>query len=102
MWKRGRNTGTSVGVPERSKDSLFLAQDLFNDAASHIGQAKVSPVVKIGESLVVHAQQMKNGGMNVMDGNWIGCGFEPDLISLSVTHPAFRATSRHPHQETMR
>ena len=44
-----------------------LSKDRLNDLSVDIGQAEVAALVLEGKSFVVDAQQMKHGGLKVMD-----------------------------------
>lgn len=78
------------------------SQDLFDHVSGHIGQAKVSPVVKISKFLVIQPEEVKDCGVNIVDGYRIRCRLEANLVSLPVAHSTLRASSCHPHQEAMR
>ena len=45
--------------------------------------------MKIGESFVVQPKEMKNRGVNIMDGYRIRGRFKADLVCLAKTHSTF-------------
>src|SRR5439155_3011447 len=70
----------------------------------HIGQTPVDAVVAEGELGVVHAQEVQDGGVDVMDGGWVLAieGFVTPLIALAPGDPGFDAAAAKPVGETIR
>ena len=54
--------------------SLFLAsgQDPFDHFAEDVREAVIAPLVLVGQSLVVNAQQMEDRGVEIVDVNAVG------------------------------
>ena len=53
--------GTPVG-----RQCGLLCQDLANDGAADVGEAQVAAHVAVGEAGVVEAQQVQDGGLQVV------------------------------------
>ena len=57
----------------------------------HVGQSKVPPLVAVGKALVIHPQQMKDGGIEVMNvhGSWrpsILAGLRIQGVAVSISN----------------
>ena len=60
---------------------LNIPDDLRNQLAGHIGQAHVAPVEVIRHPLVVHAQQVKQRGVDVMVGQLLIGSLVADFVA---------------------
>ena len=70
--------------------------------ARHIREPVTSAVVEIGQLLVIDSQQMKHGGVEVVDGDAIHRRPKANFIKLSKARAAFDAGTRHEHPKPMR
>ena len=59
-------------------------QELFDDMSVDIGEAEVTPGVVIRQTFMVEAQQVKDGGLKVMDVNLISGDVEAEVIGLAI------------------
>ena len=51
---------------------------------------------------MVHAHEVKNGCVDVMDMRFVYHGLEAEFVCLSVAYPAFHSAAGHPHGKTVR
>ena len=56
-------------------------QQLMDDLAMHIGQPEITSSVPIGESFMVHAEQVQDGGLQVMNIHFV----IPQVVSEFIT-----------------
>ena len=69
---------------------------------SDVRQPKAAAVIFVGQAFVIHAQQMQNRGMQVVEVDSILHGLVPDFIGVPVTDSAFDATTGQPRAEVVR
>ena len=75
-----------------------LGQDLFDDVSMDVGEPAVDAVLAEGESFVIDAEEVENGGVNVVALRGIGPveGFVAPLIAFAVGHSTLDSASREP------
>lgn len=66
------------------------------DAGFHPGEAHIEPLELVGELLVINAEEMQHGGVEVVNGDNILDRIVAKVIGGSVSHPALDATAGHP------
>jgi len=86
---------TSSGFKEPS------GQDVMDDSAFDIGEAKVSSAVREGQFFVVEAELMQDGGVQVVDVDFVFHRRESKVVGRSVDGSAFDSAARQPHGETV-
>ena len=72
------------------------ANDLLDHVAEHVGEAVVAPLVLVGEALVIDAQQVQDGGVEVVDVDAVTVTV--DTFSPAAPHAAnatINTTTRH-------
>ena len=69
---------THVRTPLRSR------QDFSEYIASHIGEAIAASVVEAGQSLVIHAEQMEQGDVEIVYTHTIRFGFVAEVTRLPM------------------
>ena len=79
--------------------SHTLLDDVMHDVSVDVGQAIVASLMAIGKAFVVDAEEVKAGGVEVVDVNWILDNSETKFIRCAVGEPAFDATACHPDTE---
>lgn len=81
-----------------------LGEQFFDDVAVNVGQASVDAIVAHAELGVVDAEEVEDGGVDVVD--FGGCGayewFVSPLIALAGGDPALDAAAAHPVSEAIR
>ena len=73
----------------------------MNDTSVDVGQSEVSATVSVGESFVVEAELVKNGGVEIVNVNRIFRDAEPQFVGLSVDGAASNSCTCHPDGETV-
>src|SRR2546425_1596803 len=68
--------------------------------AVNVGEAARGAVVVVGETSVVEAEQMEDGGVEVIDGAWVLLGFPAELIGRAVAESALYSRAGHPGGES--
>ena len=53
------------------------------------------------EFLVVESQKGENGGMEIMNVDFVLCGLEPEFVRRPMDIAAFYASTRHPDGKTV-
>ena len=66
-----------------------------------IGKSKIATGVAISELLVVEAEKMENGSVEVVDVDFVLDGSKAELVSGAVDVTAFDAPACHPHGEAV-
>jgi hypothetical protein len=62
-----------------------------------IGQAKAAAVMKIGQPFVIHAEQVKDRGMKVVNAYAVLRCFPADLVCFAEVNAALDAAASHPN-----
>ena len=62
-----------------------LREHLLDDVTMYVGQATLETVVVKTQTLVIQTHQMKNGGIEIINGSLAGYRLEPKLVTLPVT-----------------
>src|SRR5450631_568636 len=73
-----------------------LGHDVMDDLPGSVGQAEITTAVRIREFQVIDAEQIQNGGVQVMHVGRFFDGFVPEVISGAVGDAALDAASGHP------
>src|SRR5579862_795001 len=68
----------------------------------YIGQAERAALELISEPGVVETEQMKHGGMEVVDMHLVLHDIEPQLVTFPQSDTWLDAAARHPHGEGVR
>ncbi len=92
---------TSRTIPELSP-GWELGDYFLHDASVHIRQTKIAPGVSVSEFLMIEAEQVKKGGVEVMDVNRIRHSFETGFVGRAVDRPTFDTASSQPHEKPIR
>ena len=86
-------------TPEFSRQSQ--ARMSRTTSPGHIGQAEIAAGVAVGQLLVVDAQQVQHGGVQVVNRDAVLDGLEAELVGGAVGQAAFDAAAGHPHGEAV-
>ena len=65
------------------RSSRASRQQLVHDFALNVGKTKISPHVPVGQSLVIQAQAMQDGGMQVVDVDPVFDHVKPEVVGLA-------------------
>ena len=74
----------------------------MDNVSVNIRETHVPPAEAIRHLFVIHTEQMKHRGMQVMDLNFVFNGFVAEFISSTVDRSTFYAAACHPQRETKR
>ena len=85
-----------------SATRFWLRQDIFNNFSVDVCEAEVSTCVAVGELCVVYAEEVEDGGMEVVDVDFVFDGSVAIVVCVAVGDAAFDSASGHPHGETKR
>ena len=77
-------------------------QDGLDDVAGDVGEAETAPVVGIGELLVIKAEEVEDGGVEVMDIDLVHGGFVAEFVGLAMGDSALDPAAGEPSGEAMR
>ena len=69
------------------------SDDFADDAAGDVGEAEVAAGVAVGEFFVVEAEEVKDGGVEVVDVDFVLDGGEPEFVGGAVSATAFDAAA---------
>src|SRR5579883_3417085 len=76
-----------------------LSQHLAHDLAAHVGQAVIAAGVPVRQALVVEAEQVQHGGMEVVDVDALRDGPEAEVVCGAVDITALDAAAGQPDAE---
>src|SRR5437016_5673161 len=77
----------------------FMPEDLVDHVAVHIGQAVIATVMAVGQLLVIQTHEIQDGGMKVVDMDFVLNGVPAVLVGSAVNHSTLHAPARQPHGE---
>src|SRR5262245_23946397 len=80
-------------------DRAGSREDLANQGAGDGGQAEAPAVVSVSKPLVVEAEEVEDGGMEVVDMHAVDGGGVADLVRLAVTRASLDSAAGHPEGE---
>src|SRR5688572_16427663 len=85
--------------PSGTAISSTSGDNFLDYPAAHIRQAKLTPLKEVRQFLVVDAQQVQDGRLQVMDMNATLYDVEAVVIRTAIDMTALHATSCHPQGE---
>ena len=68
----------------------------------HVGEPVITACVAISQALMIHAEQMQNGSVNIVHMHLVHRCLESEIITLTISRPTLGATAREEHAETVR
>src|SRR5207249_2153427 len=74
-------------------------QDFANDFAGDVGEAEVAAVEAVGETGVVEAEEVQDGGVEVVDVDGVLDDAPAKVVGLADDLPTFDAAAGHPDAE---
>ena len=80
-------------------DGTLSGNELVYDIAVDVGQAEVAAIVAEREPLVIQAQQVEDGGMEVVMRDAVLNGVHAELVGCAVGNAWLDVAARHPHGE---
>ena len=83
---------TGVQIPWESRE------DFFDDLGGfHAGEAHVEALELFGETMVIDAKEVEQGGVEVADVNHVLDGVVSQFVGGAMAETGFDARARHPH-----
>ena len=79
-----------------------LSQNLLGHAAVHISEAVIAAGMAVGKTFVVDAEEMQQGGVQVVDVHTVVQCLEAELVALAVRYATLHASAGEPHHKTVR
>ena len=77
-------------------DAMHSRDDLVYNAAIHIGEAKISTCVPVGEPLMVQTQLVENRCLKIVDVYLAFDNTVTKVVRIAVSQTAFHAATSHP------
>jgi hypothetical protein len=68
----------------------------------HVGEPELATLETEGEALVINAQQVHDGGLQIMNVDTVPGDIEAKLVTLAMGHARLHATAGHPDREGIR
>ena len=79
--------------------SFWSGQQTANHFAMHIGEASLDAVVVKGEPFVIQAEQVQNGGVEIVNAHWLVRREIADFVGSAVAETRLQSRSSHPNGE---
>ena len=79
----------------------ILCQNLFDHFSCHVGEAEVSPVEPVGESLMIETAKMQDGGVEIVETLAFLDRLVSELVRLTHMNPALHPATGEPPREGM-
>ena len=89
----GKLVMTGDSTSRTLQPSGGLGQKFMDDLTGDIGQTEITTIVIVGETLMVDAEQVKDGSVQVVEMDPIDGRFVADLIRLAVADATFHAAA---------
>ena len=80
----------------KGRGKYFLGQEVADDFAVDVGEAIVAAAVAVSEAGVIHAEEMEDGGVEVVHVNAIFGDGRADFVGAAVGEAAFNARAGEP------
>lgn len=79
-----------------------LGKDGGDYLPCHVSQSKIPPSIAVGQLFVIEPEQVKDGGMEIIDVYLVHRRLVPDLIRLAIRKAALDPATGEPCGKTMR
>ena len=97
--KKARNERSRPGATRQGSGGS--GQDVGDDVAEHVGEPEVSAGVAVGELFVVQAEQVQDGGVQVVHVDLVGDGVVAELVGRAVGEARLHAAAGEPDGEAL-
>ena len=79
---------------------MHSSQNISNDFCFlHAGEFEIQSLESVGEMFVVDAEEVQDGGVEIIDVNWIPGDVVTEIVGFAPGHAGFDAAASHPHGE---
>src|SRR5437879_12373901 len=72
-------------------------EDFAGDFSMHVREAKFAALIFESQALVIETEEMKDGGVEIVNVNRLLRDVESEIVGAAVTHSAFHAATGQPH-----
>src|SRR4051794_24700708 len=79
--------------PARRQRSHESGEEVFDHLAVNVGEAEVTALKAVGELLVVEAQQMEDGGLQIVDVDFVAGDGKAELVGFAVNQAVLHAAA---------
>ena len=79
-----------------------LGEDGLYDLAMHIRQPEITTSMMKRQLLVIKAETMEDGRLQVVNVHWVFYDVKPKVIGLSIRNSRANAAASHPHSKCSR
>jgi hypothetical protein len=81
------------------KPARLSGQQVFDDVSVDVGEAEIAALMGVSKALVVEAETVKDGGLEVVDVNGVFDDVKAEFIRGAIGEASFYSTTSHPHGE---
>ena len=85
----------------RAECAIESCNHLMHYLAVHVGQSEVTALVAVREAEMIEADQMQDGGVQVVDVDFLFHGGAAELVGGAVDDAALDAAAGQPHREAL-
>ena len=71
-------------------------EDSLNDVSRYIGQTKIAATVAERELFMIEAEEVEDGGVEIMGVDWVFSNRVCDFIGRAINHAAFDSATCKP------
>src|SRR4051812_9097110 len=83
---------------QRSHES---GEEVFDHLAVNVGEPEVAALEPVGELFVIEAKQMENGGLQIVDMNFVAGNGKPEFVGFAIHEPVLHAAPGEEHGEAV-
>ena len=87
------------GSAARELSCHASSQDRFDDVSVDVGEAEIAPLEAGGELGVIESEEVQDGGVEVVNVDFVLDGIEAQFVGFSVVESSFDAAAGEPHGE---
>src|SRR5690349_472335 len=99
-FKPDMTVRTYTTIRKQRKDCRNCSsEDGIDHVAIDIRETIIAAVVTIREPRVVETHEVQDGGVQVVDVNFVLNSVPAEVVGRAMHHAAFHAAARHPHGE---
>ena len=62
----------------------------------HVSEAVVATGVAVGQAFVIDAEEVKDGGLKIVNGNYVLSNIVAQFITLTMNHATFHSSTGQP------
>ena len=101
MLKRKTTSDDQLWCSVR-KNCEYSGDDLVDYFARHVCQSEATTVVLVSQFFMIQAEQVQDGGVQIVEVNFVFSRLESDFVLRAVVDAAFNTAAGHPRAEAVR